>query len=236
MHILPEGNSRAECQELINNLRLHKRIDFQVLKTKADSRCATSYLFGPARGKMFGVMECIRPDGSPTFLYGFSGQYNGLWEIEGWVPPIFKVKIWEQTNSPIEKRIKQLGQRIDNLPTASEKRKPLLLQRKQLSQELMKKLHSLYTLRNFRGNFSPLAMAFLERTGMPTGTGDCCAPKLLNFAILNNFYPVSISEFFWGKENKSETKHHGQIYPSCSDKCEPILGFMLCGLEQKSRR
>lgn len=73
--------------------------------------------------------------------------------------------------------------------------------------------------------------AFCEDKGIPTGTGDCCAPKLLNYAARNRLKPIGISEFFFGRENKSETRKHGEFYPSCKIKCEPILGFMLCGLE-----
>ena len=66
--------------------------------------------------------------------------------------------------------------------------------------------------------------AFIESKGIPTGTGDCCAPKLLNFAAQNNLRPLGISEFFWGRENKS-----GNIITPFSillqRKCRPILGL-----------
>ena len=61
--------------------------------------------------------------------------------------------------------------------------------------------------------------------------GDCCAPKLLDHAARNNLKPVGIAEFYWGPSNPSQTKKHGQFYPACRGKCEPILGHMLEGME-----
>ena len=87
-------------------------------------------------------------------------------------------------------------------------------------------------LTNFRGETKPLNDIFQDKNGIPTGTGDCCAPKLLNFAVKNNLTPLGLAEFYWGKENKSATRQHGRFYQSCTSKCQPILGFMLCGLDE----
>jgi hypothetical protein len=51
-----------------------------------DPALATDYLFGPARGKMFGILEGHDQEGQQRFLYAFSGQYNGRWLVDGWVP------------------------------------------------------------------------------------------------------------------------------------------------------
>jgi tRNA pseudouridine32 synthase/23S rRNA pseudouridine746 synthase len=40
-----------------------------------------------------------------------------------------------------------------------------------------------------------------------------------------------MAEFWWGESPKGEIRRHGQYYPSCKHKCEPILGFMLQGLD-----
>jgi len=40
-------------------------------------------------GKMFGVLVVRDSDGSIAFLSAFSGMMNGLWQIPGFVPPIF---------------------------------------------------------------------------------------------------------------------------------------------------
>jgi hypothetical protein len=89
----------------------------------------------------------------------------------------------------------------------------------------------MYTIRNFKGGKTDLFSLFINKTGIPAGTGDCCAPKLLNQAILQGLKPLSMAEFFWGAENRSGTKQHRRFYPPCGDKCVPILGYMLQGLE-----
>ena len=206
-----------------------KRIDLMISDDQADPRFSTEYLFGEARGKMFGVLVCINRKGSPAVLRSFSGQYNGIWEADGWAPPLFPTQTFFSISRDVEKKIKELGREIKNHHHMSEKQRQLIKTRKSLSRKLMKNIHGLYTLSNFRGETKSLEEVYIG-TGIPTGTGDCCAPKLLNYAARNHLKPLSLAEFYWGKENLSRTRQHGQFYPSCSDKCRPILGFMLCGL------
>jgi len=199
--------------------------------SKTNSDLSTSPLFGEARGKMFGVLECLTISGKTEMLYAFSGQYNGLYLVNGWAPPLFDVAEFNSENSVTEKEIKKLGRRIAAEPRMSALWLHLRKERKEKSRALMQRIHSLYRLKNFRGETTSLAAAFQGTGGIPTGTGDCCAPKLLNQAALLDLVPVGLCEFFWGRTNKSETLHHGMITSACEEKCAPILGFMLCGLE-----
>ena len=64
----------------------------------------------------------------------------------------------------------------------------------------------------------------------PSGAGDCAAPKLLQYAYLNNLKPVAMAEFWWGAAPKSAIRQHKNYYPSCYSKCQPILSHMLKGL------
>ena len=61
----------------------------------------------------------------------------------------------------------------------------------------------------------------------PGGTGDCAAPKLLQYAFLNDLKPIAMAEFWWGKSGNSKIRKHKNYYPSCKGKCEPILSHML---------
>lgn len=61
--------------------------------------------------------------------------------------------------------------------------------------------------------------------------GECAAPKLLQYAFQNDLEPICMAEFWWGDSPKSEVRKHGQFYPACTGKCEPILGHMLQGIE-----
>jgi tRNA pseudouridine32 synthase/23S rRNA pseudouridine746 synthase len=65
----------------------------------------------------------------------------------------------------------------------------------------------------------------------PAGTGDCAAPKLLQYAFLNDLKPIAMAEFWWGKSGNSAIRKHKNFYPSCKGKCEPILSHMLDGME-----
>ena len=227
-HFLGAGNSRKYAQALMDQLLQLQRLDFE--SDLENSKFATDYLFGDARGQMFGVLECEDCNGQTVVLKAFSCQYNSQWELAGWVPPLLDVPEYYSVVTPVDRKIKELGAAIEQ-QTSSESRQELINQRKSISQQLMKDIHSLYELHNFRGQKSSIYEAFYLDKGIPTGTGDCCAPKLLNFAAQNNLKPLGLSEFYWGKENRSKSREHGQFYESCTAKCQPILGFILCGVE-----
>lgn len=230
-HWLGPGNTQHLCRKLIHQLDRRGTIDLFSIPPGTISTLGTAPLFGPARGKMFGVMECLKPDGTIVILYAFSGQYSGLWLADGWVPPLFEIDDFLALTVEKEKQIKQLGREIDKCSPHSREWLAQRKKRRLLSRQLMRDIHSLYRLANFKGETATLEEAFVGKSGIPTGTGDCCAPKLLNFAAKNNMYPLGISEFFWGRENKSGGHRHGSFTSSCVEKCQPILGFMLCGLE-----
>ena len=229
-HILPAGLAEKEAKELMNLLKQHQRIDFQHPRTATETT-ATDYLYGKARGKMFGVLVCETQQGTHQTLKAFSGQYNGMWEVDGWVPPLFNVGQFWELLTPIEREIKERGRTLLTLASGSPQYQKVQQQRKKLSQVLMKEIHSLYHLHNFQNKQCSLAEVVGPHTGIPTGTGDCCAPKLLNYAAVNNLKPIGLAEFYWGKANKSATRSQGAFYPPCTDKCGPILGFLLCGID-----
>ena len=227
-HRLSEGPAHEHALELMQELTNLTRIDYRSESAAADPGFSTDYLFGAARGQMFGVLAAEDRQGGVVILRAFSCQYNAAWNVAGWAPPLFDVAAYDQIMIPGDRAIKELGREMDALESGHEKR---LLQhkRKRLSRSLMKDLHGLYELSNFRGETRPLAEFFRETNGIPTGAGDCCAPKLLHQAVRRNLRPLGIAEFYWGRTNRSGTREHGRFYSACLDKCQPILGFMLCG-------
>ena len=64
----------------------------------------------------------------------------------------------------------------------------------------------------------------------PAGSGDCCAPKLLQYAYQHHLQPLCMAEFWWGASPKAEIRHHLNYYPACRNKCLPILSWMMQGL------
>lgn len=106
-------------------------------------------------------------------------------------------------------------------------------QRKQKSEALQDWLFDQYSMLNAKGERKGLREIFNEYNGTipPSGAGDCCAPKLLQYAYIHNFKPLCMAEFWWGMSPKREIRHHRHYYPACQSKCKPILAHMLKGLD-----
>ncbi len=100
--------------------------------------------------------------------------------------------------------------------------------RREVSHQVMEKMHALYLLRSRSGEEVRLSEAWTGSGGIPMGTGDCCAPKLLVAAARKGLTPVALAEFYWGKPTPSGERHEGHFYAACERRCQPILGFLLC--------
>jgi tRNA pseudouridine32 synthase/23S rRNA pseudouridine746 synthase len=100
--------------------------------------------------------------------------------------------------------------------------------RKTLSRQLQDQLHTAYSLANFAGQTRSLQQ--VTHRPMPTGTGDCCAPKLLHYAATHNLKPIAMAEFWWGRPSANQEKVPGAFYGACAERCQPLMGFLLSGL------
>ena len=108
--------------------------------------------------------------------------------------------------------------------------------RKRLSDALQRWLFQQFEMLNARGERRNLLDIFAptpQRTP-PAGTGECCAPKLLQHAFVMGYRPLSMAEFWLGRSPKTEIRREGAFYPACPGKCGPTLGFMLQGLAVQS--
>jgi tRNA pseudouridine32 synthase/23S rRNA pseudouridine746 synthase len=105
-------------------------------------------------------------------------------------------------------------------------------ERKMRSGNLQKQLFEQYNFRNAKGQHKNVVGIFdeFDRTTPPAGSGECAAPKLLQYAYENQLTPLALAEFWWGCSPASEIRRHKNYYPACRKKCEPILGYMLEGL------
>jgi tRNA pseudouridine32 synthase/23S rRNA pseudouridine746 synthase len=108
--------------------------------------------------------------------------------------------------------------------------------RKKRSAKLQKHFFKQYQMLNIQGESKDLTEIFAETIIQkpPAGSGDCAAPKLLQFAFEHKLTPVCMAEFWWGKQPKSEIRKHKNFYPACQGKCQPILGHMLLGMDVDS--
>lgn len=178
---------------------------------------------------MFGVLvverneKCKVKNEKLGFLAAYSGLLEGRNDWDYFVPPIFDA---QQPDGYFKTREREI--------MASE-------EHKQMSQELQTWLFHQYQLLNARSETKDLVDVWQDyhcsariRSKFPLppgGTGDCCAPKLLQYAYKEGLKPICMAEFWWGESPKNLIRHHEQFYPACRGKCLPVLTWMLQGLE-----
>ena len=167
-------------------------------------------------GKMFGVLVY---DGG--YLAAFSAKLDGSYHHEGFVPPVY-----EMTEEPIG--------------TSKEE-----------SRRLQRLLFANYQFMNGRGETKNLLEIFKDEKVVspddwfsgqkssalpPSGAGECCAPKLLQYALTHGLKPLSLAEFWVGAPSKTEIRQEGAFYAPCSGKCAPILKHVLQGITVSGER
>lgn len=102
-------------------------------------------------------------------------------------------------------------------------------QRKTLSEGLQNWIFEHFVMVNYEGERRNLLEIFRNTVQQlpPAGTGECCEPKLLQYAYTHCLKPIQMAMFWWGKSPEGEIRHHLHYYPACSGKCKPVLQFML---------
>ncbi len=120
----------------------------------------------------------------------------------------------------------EILQPLQQIINCADKRiRELKQQRKQISRKLQAQMHEAYSVMNFLGNSSSLQQLMPQ---LPTGTGDCCAPKLLHYAAINKWKPLAIAEFWWGESTQDKIPE--EFYGACVERCQPLMGFLLSGI------
>ncbi len=105
-------------------------------------------------------------------------------------------------------------------------------ERRQRSADLQLWLFRQFRLLNAKGETKDLIEIFSKFGNIfpPAGSGECAAPKMLQYAYQNNLKPIQMAEFWVGASPVGEVRVDGNFYPSCKGKCLPILTYMLQGL------
>ena len=187
------------------------------------------------KGKMFGVLVVEMPTGWLGFLAAYSGLLAGRNDWAYFVPPVYDAQQPDGYFKTQEREISRISR------TSRSSRDSSDFSSKQLSQELQTWLFHQYRLLNARGEVKDLVDVWQEYYNRPKllrkyplppgGTGDCCAPKLLQYAYQQGLKPLCMAEFWWGETTKTELRHHLNYYPACRGKCKPVLTWMLQGLD-----
>ena len=161
-------------------------------------------------------------------MAAYSGLLEGRNDWPYFVPPVYDA---QQPDGYFKTREHEISLTSHLSPLTSKK----------MSQDLQLWLFHQYQFLNARGETKDLVDVWQDyhcsprirrRYPLPPGgTGDCCAPKLLQYAYQNGLKPLCMAEFWWGPSPKSEVRHHGQFYPACRGKCKPVLTWMLQGLD-----
>ena len=186
------------------------------------------------QGKMFGVLVVKNPTGEVGYLAAFSGNLAGSNHHDYFVPPVYDLLNPDGYFKEEEARISAINVMLNHTNDNNQEIiEALKEERKQRSIALQQWIFEQFRLRNARGEEQDIYSIFTQTAhrNPPAGTGECAAPKLLQYAYLNNLQPLAMAEFWWGDSPKGEIRRHGHYYPACRHKCEPILNFMLQGLQ-----
>ncbi len=178
------------------------------------------------QGKMFGVLVYsseLPHNSSYQYIAAFSAQLDGSYYHDGFIPPVY-----DMPHPPVGNT-------------------------KEESRRLQRLLFANYSFINGKGESKSLLDIFSAEKPIipadewftrnrekynrnsenlpPSGTGECCAPKLLQYALTHNLQPFALAEFWIGVPGKTEIRHEGVFYTPCSGKCVPLLKHMLQGLD-----
>lgn len=128
-------------------------------------------------------------------------------------------KRWQEQIDSIDKRLQPFTAGIASLKN----------ERKHRSDALQRWLFDHFVMVNNEHKYRSLTNIFSQTPqGVPpSGSGECCAPKLLQYAFTHHLRPLSMAEFWQGRSPRMEIRHHNHYYPACRGKCKPILGWML---------
>ena len=199
-----------------------------------------------AQGKMLGVLIYSRVP--LIYICAYSGVINGLEDPDHYfVPPIYDLQNPEDFYLQKDAEITAINQEIKDLEkqtetdlqgvveakTIKDQVAALKLRRKALSVNLQQEIFEHFSFSDTQGKYKNIVQIFSEaKRGLPPGgSGECAAPRLLQYAYEHQLQPLELAEFWYGASPKSVLRVHGQFYPSCIEKCSPILKYMTEGIE-----
>ncbi|MCI6592060.1 MAG: RluA family pseudouridine synthase [Treponema sp.] len=191
------------------------------------------------QGVMIGSLVCWdKKEKKRIILYAVSGNNKQLIPVNTnskdlFVPSIVSSEQIDQALKENDKEIHELTEQINELTfinKASPQRARLLKQRTALTDSSLQKVFHLYLFTKYDGRKLSLNGIIKCHNNHlpPTGTGDCCAPKLLSYAFEKDYEIISMDEVYYGRDTKN--KKNGISYAPCDERCGYILPSIM-GLE-----
>jgi tRNA pseudouridine32 synthase / 23S rRNA pseudouridine746 synthase len=212
----PTEQAHAYCKRIISQLQAGS---ISLIRVSAPSEERDGH------GVMIGVLVCTDGDGHDVVLCTVSGNSLVLSGVTGEfvpVPPVVSPEDIAEALAPNDKMIHELTALLKKSPEGE--RRHISAERALLTTESLRAVHSLYRFHCIDGIVRSLGDICGAKLP-PTGTGDCCAPKLLDYAFAQNLHPVSMDEIYYGRP--SLYKVSGVSYPPCDERCGIILPAML---------
>ena len=188
---------------------------------------------------MIGSLVCWdKKEKKRIILYAVSGNNKQLIPLntnskEIFVPSIVSSEQIDQALKQNDKEIHELTEQINELTLinkASPQRARLLKKRTALTDSSLQKVFHLYLFTKYDGRKLSLNVIIKCHNNHlpPTGTGDCCAPKLLSYAFEKDYEIISMDEVYYGRDTKNIK--NGISYAPCDERCGYILPSIM-GLE-----
>lgn len=227
----PQESARHYCQKLISQIESGEVILKQVGRASLERK---------DQGVMIGSLVCWdKIEKRRIVLYAVSGNNKQLVSVTPanvkniFVPSIVPSDKIDEALKENDKEIHELTDKINKLTLVnknSERRNQLVKKRTELTDASLKKVFSLYSFTRFDGNKISLDEIIQKHNGHlpPTGTGDCCAPKLLSYAFEKGYEIISMDEVYYGRDTKN--KKTGISYTPCDERCGYILPSIM-GIE-----
>ena len=226
----PQESARHYCQKLISQIESGEVILKQVGRESLERK---------DQGVMIGSLVCWdKKKNKRIILYAVSGNNKQLISTKNISNEIFVQSIVsseeiDQALKENDKEIHELTEEINKLTLVnknSTERTKLVKKRTELTDSSLKKVFSLYSFTKYDGKKISLdeIIEYHNNHLPPTGTGDCCAPKLLSYAFDKGYEIISMDEIYYGRDTKNKT--NGMSYAPCDERCGYILPFIM-GLE-----
>ena len=226
----PQESARHYCQKLISQIENGEVVLKQVGRESLERK---------DQGVMIGSLVCWdKKEKKRIILYAVSGNNKQLIPVntnskEIFVPSIVSSEQIDQALKENDKEIHELTEQINELTfinKASPQRARLLKKRTALTDSSLQKVFHLYLFTKYDGRKLSLNGIIKSHNNHlpPTGTGDCCAPKLLSYAFEKDYEIISMDEVYYGRDTKN--KKNGISYPPCDERCSYILPSIM-GLE-----
>ena len=253
-HELTENEQRWKAEEA----KLQSQLDYakkeQKIKKCDRKECRTKYrneLIANLSGEENDTIDSIRSMSDKESHKYFLEHSEEYWQLEDQLiqEASFYQREFKTLKAKVEAELCQIQKSLNERQTQIE---TLKQRRKDGSNKLQQKLFERYRLRNKFGNIQTPVEIFQDTPLRvpPSGAGDCAAIKLFQYAFAQGYHPIALAEFWWGPSphnticsadsatasaSSDVARTHGNYYPCCRGKCEPILTrHMLLGMDVQS--